>query len=195
MWDKRYAVEDYVYGTEPNDFLREHTGQLAVGRTLCIGEGEGRNAVFLAGLGHRVTAVDASAVGLQKAQRLARQKGVTIETVHADLGDYSLQTEYWDNIIAIFCHLPSELRHQVHGQVGVALRPGGHFLLEAYTLLQLEYGTGGPSDPSMMMSLSSLRQELTGLDIRHGKELVRDIHEGQFHTGSGAVVQIMATRP
>ncbi len=85
FWDDRYKVEDYVYGREPNDFLRAEAHRIAPGRVLCLAEGEGRNAVFLAGLGHQVTAVDQSIEGLRKADRLAREHGVEITTVQADL--------------------------------------------------------------------------------------------------------------
>ena len=85
MWDERYASEDYAYGTEPNDFLREVAPRLPVGKTLCLGEGEGRNAVFLAGLGHRVTALDGSRVGLEKARRLAADRGVAIVLISSDM--------------------------------------------------------------------------------------------------------------
>ena len=87
MWDERYAAEEYVYGTEPNAFLKEHAQRLA-GPVLSVAEGEGRNAVFLASLGLEVLGVDGSAVGLAKARRLAEAKGVSIDTLVVDLADY-----------------------------------------------------------------------------------------------------------
>jgi SAM-dependent methyltransferase len=196
MWDVRYSSEDYVYGTEPNDFLRELGAQLPTGgKVLCLAEGEGRNAVWLAKQGFRVTGIDASAVGLVKAQRLAAEQGVRIETVHANLAEADLGEARWDGIVSIFCHLPAALRKRVHRQVVRALRPGGVFLLEAYTSRQLEFGTGGPPDPDLMMDLVGLGEELVGLSIEHGVELVREVHEGRLHTGPGAVVQFIARKP
>jgi hypothetical protein len=90
MWDERYNTTEYVYGTDPNAFLADVITQMPTGRTLCIAEGEGRNAVFLAGHGHDVVAVDASTVGLAKAQRLASERSVTIETVVADLAHFEI---------------------------------------------------------------------------------------------------------
>ena len=194
MWDRRYARDTYAYGTEPNDFLRQSAASLPVGRTLCIGEGEGRNAVYLATLGHQVTAVDASLVGLEKAKRLAGRKGVEIETTHADLADYAFAAGRWDAIVSIFCHLPPPLRSRVHCQVVKALTAGGVFVLEAYTPEQLHYATGGPATTEMMMDLDSLQLELQGLEIIHGVETLRDIHEGELHRGRGAVVQVIAVR-
>ncbi len=192
MWDQRYSGEAYAYGIQPNDFLFENADRLPVGKTLCLGEGEGRNAIFLAGLGHRVMALDASKVGLEKAQKLAAHNGATIETVHVNLAGYTFEPNTWDVIVSIFCHLPEDLRKQVHRQIKIALRPGGVFILEAYTPEQLRYGTGGPPVKEMMMDLVTLKQELAGLNFIHGRELAREIKEGEFHNGTGAVVQILA---
>ncbi len=194
MWDKRYSDKSYVYGTEPNDFLRDQANSLPIGDTLCLGEGEGRNAVFLAGLGHKVMALDASATGLAKAQKLAIQRGVKIETIHADLANYELEANRWDVIVAIYCHLPPPLRMRVHGQIAQSLRPGGIFILEAFTPRQLEFKTGGPPVVEMMMDLEGLRNELTGLDFDIGQELVREVHEGTHHNGTSAVVQLVARK-
>lgn len=194
MWDQRYAGEKFAYGTEPNDFLREHAAGLPVGETLCIGEGEGRNAVFLAALGHRVTAVDASAVGLAKANRLAAERGLSITTRHCDLAHFEFEPARWDTIVSIFCHLPGQLRERVHRVIPAALKPGGVLILEAYTPRQLEFATGGPPVDDMMMELDGLRRELAGLDFIHGIETIREVIEGDFHTGTGAVVQVIARR-
>lgn len=195
MWDARYDTEEYVYGRRPNDFLNDMADRLPQGgRVLCLGEGEGRNAVWLAQRGFEVTGIDASAVGLEKAQKLAREAGVEIETVHMDLAEADLGEARWDGIVSIFCHLPPALRKDVHARVVHALKPSGIFLLEAYTVRQLEYGTGGPPNAAMMMSLVDLGQELAGLAIEHGIETVREIHEGRFHAGQGAVVQLIARK-
>jgi len=194
MWDKRYSGEAFAYGTEPNDFLREHAGQLPVGDTLSLGEGEGRNAVFLAGLGHKVTALDGSKVGLTKAQAFAAQNGVEIDTIHTDLARYELEPNRWDVIVSVFCHLPEDLRKSVHRQIADALRPGGCLILEAYTPRQLEYKTGGPPNPAMMMDIASLRDELGDLEFEFAQEVVRDIHEGALHNGTGSTVQLIARK-
>jgi len=162
---------------------------------LCLAEGEGRNAVHLAGLGYRVTAVDSSAAGLRKAERLARERGVTLECVHADLADYDLGTARWAGIVSIFAHLPPPLRRQVHAAIPRALRPGGILLLEAYTPAQLDHGTGGPPVAELMMDAASLRDELQGLVFEHLAECEREVVEGKGHRGTGAVVQAIARKP
>ncbi|MEZ4701991.1 MAG: class I SAM-dependent methyltransferase [Rhodothermales bacterium] len=194
MWDERYSTEEYIYGTDPNDFLAEMAGSLPVGQTLCLADGEGRNGVYLAGLGHAVTAVDSSSVGLDKARRLAATRGVEIATVHADLADFSIEPGAWDAVVSIFCHLPGALRRAVHRRVVEGLKPGGVLLLEAYTPDQLRFGTGGPPDVDRLMRLADLKTELDGLTFEVGRELERDVIEGRFHGGRGAVVQVFARK-
>lgn len=193
-WDERYAAEDYVYGTDPNTFLAEAARNLAPGRALCLGEGEGRNAAHLAGLGHAVLAVDASAVGLAKAERLARSRGLAVETRVADLADFAIEPESWDVVVSIFCHVPAPLRRDLHRRVVAGLKPGGRFILEAYTPRQLEFRTGGPPVAELMMSLAELREELAGLEFPHALELEREVVEGRLHGGMGAVVQVVALK-
>lgn len=193
-WDERYATEDYQYGTTANDFLCEVSAKIPVGDCLCLAEGEGRNAVYLAGLGHRVTAVDASAVGLGKARKLARQNGVQIETSVADLAEFKIEPESWDAVISIYCHVAAEIRSALHRKVVSGLCSGGMLVLEAYRPEQLQYGTGGPPTVENLMSLDLLREELSGLDFLHAVELEREVIEGHLHTGLGAIVQLVAVK-
>ncbi len=195
FWDERFGAEQYAYGREPNDFLRQQAARIPAGPVLCLADGEGRNSTFLAGLGHEVTAVDYSAVGLQKARRLASERGVALTTVEADLAEFEPPREDYAGIVAIFAHLPVDVRRRVHGWAARALRPGGVFVLEAYTLAQLPLGTGGPRDPALLMSLSALEQELAPLEIVLGQELERELQEGSFHSGRSATVQLVAVRP
>jgi SAM-dependent methyltransferase len=195
MWDERYNTTEYVYGTDPNAFLANVIDQIPKGRTLCVAEGEGRNAVFLAERGHDVVAVDASAVGLAKAQQLAGERGVAIETVVADLADFAIAAHSWDAIVSIFAHVPPEIRKPLHRKMVQGLRSGGMLVLEAYTPEQIKLGTGGPPVPELTMNLDILREELDGLLFQHAVELQRDVIEGRFHTGKGAVVQVVAIKP
>jgi SAM-dependent methyltransferase len=195
MWDERYSGSVYFYGTEPNDFLRERAAAIKPGGSvLCLGEGEGRNAAWLAGRGLEVTALDQSGEGLRKARELSATRGVTVKTLQADLASHDILPAGWDAIVSIWCHLPSPLRARVHAQVVAGLRPDGVFLLEAYRPEQLRFGTGGPKDADLLPGLDQLRQELTGLQFEHGVELERDVHEGQGHSGPSAVVQVVARR-
>lgn len=196
MWDARYGEPGFAFGTEPNDFLVSVAGEMpAGGRVLCLAEGEGRNAVFLAGRGFAVTGVDASSVGLEKAQKLAAERGIEIATVVADLESFDIGRENWDAVVSIFCHLPPALRADVYGRVVAGLRPGGVFVLEAYTPAQVGRGTGGPSDPQLMPTADALRRDLPGLEFRILQEVEREVHEGRLHDGLSSVVQVFAAKP
>jgi SAM-dependent methyltransferase len=161
---------------------------------LCLAEGEGRNAVHLARRGYAVTAVDQSAVGLAKASALAARHGVPLTTQVTDLSNYVIPPRAWSGIVAIFMHLPPDLRTVVLAQVVAGLRPGGVLVWECYTPAQLAFNTGGPREIALLPTLASLREELAGLEFLHSAELERDILEGDGHTGRGAVVQIVARR-
>ncbi len=194
MWDERYSQPGYVYGTEPNEFLVAASGRIPPGPVLSLGEGEGRNAAYLAGLGHRLVAVDQSVVGLAKARRLASERGLEIETLAADLEGFPIEPGAWAGIVSIFCHLPRSVRVPLHAAAVSGLRPGGVLVLEAYTPHQIGRGTGGPRDPDMLVSLADLRVELAGLELVHARELERDVREGLYHTGIASVVQVVGVR-
>jgi hypothetical protein len=194
FWNNRYAVTSHVYGETPNAFVAQCAPQVPAGPVLCLAEGEGRNAVHLATLGHPATAIDQSEIGLAKARRLAAARNVQIETVVADLENYSIASNAWAGIVATFAHLPPLLRRRIHREVVAGLQPGGVFILEAYTPAQLAFDTGGPKAPELLMTLAALREELSGLNFLTGRELERDVVEGSGHTDRAAVVQVLARR-
>ena len=193
MWDNEYDREEYVYGKLPNDFLKSHYEVMPKGKVLLLAEGEGRNAVFLAKLGYTVTAVDISSVGLKKAEKLAKENNVIIETICADLAVFDLGERQWDGIVSIYCHLPVELRQNLYKRIERAIKPLGVFLLEGYRPEQLNYKTGGPPVASMMSSKASLMTELPGFTFSHLEELDRVVNEGINHHGLGAVIQAVGT--
>jgi SAM-dependent methyltransferase len=195
MWDERYSQPGFAYGTEPNEFLASVAGRIPAGPVLSLGEGEGRNAAFLAGLGYSVVAVDQSGVGLAKARRLAADRGRAIETVCADLAAFPIEPRAWAGVVSIFCHLPRRVRVPLYAAAVRGIRPGGVFILEAYTPGQVARGTGGPKDPDMLVSLAEVNEELAGLELVHACELEREVHEGAYHTGMASVVQVVGLRP
>ncbi len=196
MWNERYSESGFAFGTEPNDFLVASVELLQPGsQILCLAEGEGRNAVYLASLGHQVTAVDSSSVGLEKALLLADKRRVSIDVVEADLEDYQIQPSSFQAIISIFCHLPPAVRTQLHQKVCEGLAPGGIFILEGYAKKQINNDTGGPRKIELLMDLEELKHELQPLILSHALETERDIREGAYHDGIGAVVQIIGTKP
>lgn len=194
LWNNRYAADGFVYGTEPNDFVAAVAAKIPPGPVLCLAEGEGRNAVHLAAQGHAVTAVDQAAAGLAKARKLAAARGVAVETVAADLADFSVTPGAWAGIVSVWAHVPPTLRRAVHARVVQGLRSGGCFILEAYSPGQLAYDTGGPRNPDLLPTAAQLREELAGLEFEILRELERDVREGDKHTGWAAVVQVLAWR-
>ena len=195
MWEQRYGTETYLFGTEPNEFLRSCMSLLPSGVALCLAEGEGRNAVFLAENGHEVHSVDLTEAGVSKTRALADGRGVTVDAAVGDLADFDIGAERWDLIVSIFAHMAPATRRDLHRRVVAALKPSGMFLLEAYTPEQVGRGTGGPPSAETTMTLVGLRTELVGLEFLHAEELDRDVIEGPGHTGSGAVVQVIARKP
>ena len=151
-------------------------------------------AALLKEQGYDVTAVDLSAVGLEKARKLAASRNVSLNTIQADLGEFNIVPNEWEGIVAIFCHLPPTVRHHLYPQAVVGLRPGGVFLLELYAPKQLEYGTGGPRDLELLATLEDLRRDLDGLQFELAQEVECDIHEGRYHQGQSAVVQILGIK-
>lgn len=195
FWDERYGTDEYAYGIEPNDFLRAEAHRIPPGPVLCLAEGEGRNAVFLAGLGHQVTAVDLSIEGLRKAERLAQRHGVAIEIIQADLATFELGLGRWSGIVEIFAHVPPPVRYRLHAQIPLALRAGGCLVLETYRPEQLALGTGGPKELSLLSTLAELREQLSPLELVVARDANREIHEGRFHDGPSATVQLVGVRP
>lgn len=194
MWDERYAEDDYVYGTEPNSFLAGHSDKLQ-GPVLSIAEGEGRNAVFMAGKGFKVTAVDGSRVGLEKARALALENDVAIDCEVADLGEYEPAKGQYGTVVSIFAHLPGHIRSRLYPQIERSLKPGGILILEAYSLAQIDHDTGGPKDPDMLMSVDKIKAEFPGLEALLLQEIDRDVLEGKYHTGRASVVQFIGRKP
>jgi hypothetical protein len=133
---------------------------------------------------------------MQKAQRLARERGLLLRTQAADLQDFDAERRSLDVVSSIFVHLPAPLREAVHARIVTWLKPGGVFLLEAYAPEQITEGrgTGGPKDLALLAPLGVILGELDGLEVEHRAALVREVSEGRFHTGAASVVQVVARK-
>uniref|UniRef100_A0A7S3PKW3 tRNA-uridine aminocarboxypropyltransferase n=1 Tax=Aplanochytrium stocchinoi TaxID=215587 RepID=A0A7S3PKW3_9STRA len=197
LWDRRYAKKSFAYGKDPNDFLVEAVGICFKpnSHVLSLGEGEGRNGIYLALLGHKVTGVDQSPVGLAKARKFAKERDVDIKTIRADLTSYEPKLGDYDAVISIFCQFEPESQKRIHSKCINALKPGGIFVLEAYAPLQAELKTGGPSEPERLISAEMLRKDFNGFDILISREIERELTEGTYHRGRAAVVQFLARKP
>jgi len=194
LWEERFRADGYLYGTEPNEFLRTKLAELPTGSAICLAEGEGRNAVFLAECGYEVSSVDLTEAGVAKTHRLAADRGVRVDAAVGDLAEFDLGDGRWDLVVSSFAHLPPSVRRDLHRRVVTALKPGGMLLLEAYTPDQVGRGTGGPPTPELTMTLAGLREELGPLELIHAEELEREVSEGTGHTGLGSVVQVIGRK-
>ena len=186
FWDARFSEPDYAYGAFVNDFLRTVCQRPATSDVLSLCEGEGRNAVYLAKLGYRVTAVDFSEVGLQKARDLAARHGVSITTIHADLADFDLGRDCWDMVISIFAQPPSAIRQHIYLQLHRSLRKGGSFVLESKVTPR---ATAADRYPGAAILLG----EIAPLSAAIAREQERRLSEGRHHDGIQRTVQILAT--
>ncbi len=195
VWNERYGKSDYFYGTLPNVYLEASVKKLKPGGSvLCIGEGEGRNAVFLASLGFKVSAVDFSESGKTKALTLAQQKGVTLEYHISDLSIFEFGVDKWDAVVSIFCHLPVSIRSLVHGKIVSSLKKGGIFVLESYNPEQLSFGTGGPKDVSMLYTPSMMQEDFKGMHWLELESQITELHEGPGHEGKSSVLRGLAQK-
>lgn len=188
-WDERYRGADYVWAIEPNRFVAEHALPLEPARALDLGAGEGRNAVWLAGRGWDVTAVDFSAAGMAKADRLARDHGVTVTTVVADALEYPIRPGAWDLVVLSYLQLPTEARRAVLGRAATGVAPGGTLLVVAHDRSNLDRGWGGPQDPDVLYTATETADCLGGLDVVAASVVGRQVTvDGADHVALDTVV-------
>jgi len=196
-WNARYAAEEYLFGTEPNGFLRAETKHLHRGwHALVLADGEGRNSVWLARQGLVVTSVDFSPAGIAKAERLAARFGVAVKTILADLNHWDWPREKFDLLVGVFMQVfaPPE-RALVFEKMKKSLRPGGLLLLQGYRPEQIAYRTGGPSTVENLYTEDFLRRAFSDFTILRLQSHDTVIHEGSGHNGMSALIDLVAVRP
>jgi SAM-dependent methyltransferase len=163
-WNQRYADAELVWSAEANRFLVHEVADLRPGRALDLGAGEGRNAIWLAERGWRVTAVDFSGIGLQKARRLAEARGVEVNWTEADLRNYSPGRGAFDLVVLVYIHLPGEERRTVVRRAADAVAAGGTLLVIGHDRSNLHEGYGGPQDPTILFSPDDVTDDLAGIE-------------------------------
>lgn len=196
-WNRRFSEAGYLFGTEPNVWLREHAELWVAGqRVLCVADGEGRNSVWLALRGLTVDAFDVSPVGVRKARDFARITGVKVNFAVADVATLQWPASIYDGVAAIFVQFADPaLRARIFEGMVQCLKPGGTVVLQGYALRQLEFGTGGPGIASHLYTEAMLRDAFAGLEILELKEYEAELAEGNGHKGHSALVGMVARKP
>ena len=193
-WNRRFEDEAYIFGTEPNAWLRDQAGVWQPGqRVLSVTDGEGRNSVWLAKRGLRVDAFDIAEVGVEKARRMAAEQGVSVNFSVADCDGFAWPEAAYDGVAAIFVQFADPaMRTRLFAHIRRSLKPGGTLVLQGYTPRQLEYRTGGPPFESHLYTPALLREAFAAMDIVELREYEADLAEGSGHHGRSALIGLVA---
>jgi SAM-dependent methyltransferase len=196
MWNQRFAGADYLFGREPNEFLRAHTGLLPPGgHVLCVADGEGRNSVWLARQGLQVDAFDISEVGVAKARKLAAESGVAVNYHVADCDHWPWVPGSHDAVVAVFVQFADPpMRERLFTNMARALKPGGVLILQGYTPRQLDYKTGGPGELSHLYTPELLRDAFKALQTIELVDYEAELNEGARHAGLSALIGLVARK-
>lgn len=193
-WNERYSSEEYIYGTEPNEFFRQQIDLMDTGKLLLPGEGEGRNAVYAASKGWLVDAVDFSNVAKEKALKLAESRSVKINYFISDLADYQYPENYYDAVGLFFVHLPIDKRKIVHEKIITSLKVSGKLILEAFNKSQINNNSGGPKDINLLYDERDILESFKHLDIIMIESLSTDLYEGNYHKGKADVIRFVGKK-
>jgi hypothetical protein len=198
-WNDRYSIEEYVYGVQPNEYLKEQLETLPVGTILFAAEGEGRNAVFAATLGWTVSAFDISLNGRNKAVRLAESSNVKIDYSVGELPALDYGPETFDAIALIYAHFPANIKSKYHKMLDKFLRKGGIVIFEAFSKNHLDYKrknekVGGPDDLASLFSMEEIKSDFANYEIIELAEKEIELQEGLYHYGKGSVIRFVGRK-
>jgi len=192
-WDERYAQDEYVYGVEPNAFFKEFLADKKPGRILLPADGEGRNAVYAASQGWDVYAFDYSAEGKNKAENLAKLKGVSINYEIVSVEDYHTDMQF-DVIGLFYLHLPENLRKPFFTSLKNLLNKQGVLVCEFFSKKQLDNNSGGPPTLKLLYDLEEILPDFEGLQVTYSNEIKDELFEGLLHKGKADLVRIIAKK-
>ena len=198
-WNERFSKEEFAYGEQPNNYLKEQLEKLDAGKILFPAEGEGRNAVFAARLGWTVSAFDVSVAGKNKALRLAEANHVTIDYQIGELQTLHYNPEQFDVIALIYAHFPADIKSLYHKTLDKYLRKKGLVIFEAFSKKHVDYiarneKVGGPKDLAMLFSIEELKSDFSNYEIIELTEKEIELSEGPFHNGTGSVIRFVGRK-
>lgn len=199
FWNNRYNTEDYAYGKTPNVFFAKALENHPVGSILLPLEGEGRNAIYAANLGWKVSAFDSSREGQTKALKLAQDSGVEIDYRVSDIQDIAYPEKSFDALGFVFAHLPEPIRQPMYRKLASYVKPGGLLIIEGYSKAHHKYNSvdkrvGGPDNPELLYSKAMLLEDFNDFEILKLEEKDTVLHEGLYHNGKSAVIRIIARK-
>lgn len=196
MWHERFKADEYVYGKEPNEFIRTAAPFIKKGgRVLSIAEGEGRNAVFLAGKRFKVSTWDYAQSGIDKTEKLAIENGVAVNTELHDLTDAEWPENKWDAIIHVFGHFPKPVFNRTMAGMKQSIKPGGLYIAELFTTDQLRFKSGGPRTIDLLCTPMQLLKEFEGWYSKYFFTGEAERNEGRLHQGTSHVIQCVLQKP
>ena len=198
-WNERYSKDEFAFGKQPNNYLREQLVKLNIGSILFPAEGEGRNAVFAATLGWTVSAFDISMEGKKKADQLAKANKVSIDYQVGDLQKLSYSPEQFDAIGLIYAHFPADVKSEYHKLLDKYLAKGGIVIFEAFSKNHLDYRlknekVGGPKDLESLFSIEELKSDFASYDVIELVEKEIELKEGLYHNGKGSVIRFVGRK-
>ncbi|EMY51952.1 thiopurine S-methyltransferase [Leptospira interrogans serovar Copenhageni str. M20] len=198
-WNERYNKEEFAFGEQPNEYLKEQLEKLKIGTILFPAEGEGRNAVFAAKLGWNVSASDISIEGKKKAFRLAEANQVKIDYQVGELQTLDYRSEQFDAIALIYAHFPAEIKSYYHKTLSQYLRKDGLVILEAFSKKHIHYvlkneKVGGPRELEMLFSIDEIKSDFENYEIIELEEKEIELKEGLFHNGNGSVIRFVGRK-
>jgi SAM-dependent methyltransferase len=193
-WDKRYSSEEFAYGEEPNNYLKEQLDKLKPGTILFPAEGEGRNAVYAAKTGWNVFGFDISEEGKKKALQFAKSNSVKIDYQIGELENLQYRADQFDAIGLIYAHFPAAIKSHYHTILNTYLRKGGVVIFEAFSKKHLNYvqkdeKVGGPKDIESLFSIAEIKSDFPDYDFEELAEMEIELNEGLFHNGKGSVIR------
>jgi len=193
-WDERFSSEDYVYGTDPNVFLKEQLAKLNPGRLLMLGEGEGRNAVYAAKMNWLVDAVDFSDQARLKALKLAAYENVNLNYIISNLNDYKPESNLYDAVGIIFVHLEKPDIKNIFASAIQTLKKGGVIICEVFSKNQVGKTSGGPQVEELLYSSDEFADLFKGLNTIYLKECSVILNEGLLHQGEASVIRYVGKK-
>jgi 2-polyprenyl-3-methyl-5-hydroxy-6-metoxy-1,4-benzoquinol methylase len=194
LWNKKFSRDGYLYGTNPNQFIQDTSSNFKKDETvLCLGEGEGRNAIFLAKEGFDVEAIDASDIGLNKLFEQSQMENVEIKTNCMDINHWQASKKY-GTILFSYLHLKIDELKNLIKKIESALEENGFFVCEVFSKKQIERNSGGPKDLELLYSMDDFKDNIKELKIHKLEEVITNLEEGPGHQGEACVIRVIAQK-